>query len=244
MTLEEVKSLPTTGIKIVNRIRRELDLIFEENRDFIKNNNDYFSFASIDNRFNFRINRIHFTNSPTLLTCTLSFNPRSSNNLKEIQHEIELEKVAERFSKWIDLVKENEEALKEYHDPYYKQFEKEFEDSFNLKDEKDNFETLDSENQLKIFKLITSIEDGLKKEDQNNPEVQKLISFVEEFKEKLPNLPKSVIKKKAIELISRLRKLGTKLYYDVLEVGYKEIIKAALIVGATEAGKAVVHLLK
>lgn len=89
----------------------------------------------------------------------------------------------------------------------------------------------------------------MKKEDESNPEIQKLISFTKEFKEKIPFLPKSALKKRSIKLISELKRLGIKLYYDTLEIGYKETIKAALIsgfhaIGSVDAGHIISQVLQ
>jgi len=92
----------------------------------------------------------------------------------------------------------------------------------------DGATTLNSDEQLKVYKILEDIELKLKNEDQSNPEIQKLLAYNQDFKKNLHTLPKSVIKKKAIQLLSKVRKYGIKLFYDTLEVGYKEIIKLAL----------------
>ena len=102
---------------------------------------------------------------------------------------------------------------------------------------------------MKVYKLITFIEEALKKEDISNAEIQNLISFTTDFKEKIPFLPKSALKKKSIKLISELKRLGIKLYYDTLEIGYKETIKAVLIngvhaIGSIDAGHIISQVLQ
>jgi len=233
MEHSDLMLLPAVAIRNITRFRRQLEEVYEQNMDLISTWTDTFSYTSKDKRFKFMVVNISLApnKGDASLNCKINYSPASTKNVRSTELLYPLEKGIDVFKRWVSIVKEYQDALNEYKDPFYKQFEKEFADSFGEEKEEDKFSTLNSDGQLKFYKLIEFIEKGLQKEDTSNPEIQKLISFTNELKENIPYLPKSVIKKKSIKLISELKRLGIKLYYDTLEIGYKETIKAILIGG-------------
>ena len=240
-----LKNFSGKQVKQIIDTRNNLNFIFEKNSDLIqKRESDYYwDVFSNDERFNFGIYSLRNGPSKETLSdvfCTMQFEPISFDNITKTVLQGKFIDSAKLFEGWIVIVKDYNEVLNEYYDPYYKQFEKEFEDEFNFGGAEQDTSTLDSDNQLKVYKLLSHIEETIKKEDQSNPEIQKLLSFTGNFKENLHTLPKSIIKKKAIQLLSKLRKIGIKLYFDTLDIGYKKIIKAGLIAAAANAD----HVLK
>ena len=73
-------------------------------------------------------------------------------------------------------------------------------------------------------------------ENSSNPEIAKLINYSKDFKGTLHTLPKSIVKKRLAKLFTKIRKFGIKLFFDTLEVGYKELIKYALKNGTDSIG--------
>lgn len=251
MEHSELMLLPAVAIRNITTFKRQLEEVYEQNMDLISIWIDSFSYTSKEKRFKFRVADISLAPNKTdaSLQCKINYSPASTTSVKNTELLFPLEKIIDIFKKWISNVKEYQDAVNEYKDPFYKQFEKEFEDSFGEEKEEDKFSTLDSDGQLKFYKLIEFIEKGLTKEDTSNPEIKKLISFINELKENIPYLPKSALKKKSIKLISELKRLGIKLYYDTLEIGYKETIKAILIsgfhaIGSIDAGHIISQVLQ
>jgi len=232
-------------IKQLSNFKKEISTVYQTNFDLIikRNNENYLDFVTNDKKFHFAIPEVKVAADNKLLF-DVTFVPQSFSSNRRATTVVNLEQTIDIFTIWIKTVKAYYEVVNEYIDPFYKQAEKEFEDEFDLKDVTDDSATLNNENQLKVYKLLTHIEEELKKENSSNSEVQKLLSYTEEFKENLHTLPKSIIKKKAIQLLLKLRQAGIKLYYDALDVGYKEIIKVALIAAAANAEHTVINLLK
>lgn len=224
-------------IQQLTNFKKEINAIYENHLDLIKERNtqDFFDFVSLDGKFHWAVNGVK-PNKDNIVYGVVTYVPESFASRVRATSTLRLTEIAMTFDRWVKDVVKYKDALNEYYDPFYKQFEKEFEDSFGEENEEDKHTTLSSDEQLKVCKLLTYIEEGLKKEDTTNPEIQKLIFFTTEFKEKVPFLPKSGLKKRSIKLISELKRLGIKLYYDTIEIGYKEIIKTALISGVHAIG--------
>lgn len=244
-----IKLLSASQINQLNETRRKILSTYEANSDFIQKieSNLFLNFTTSNSDYYFSVYNIRTlpTNPTEDLLCIVAYCPLSYSNVTK--HYVPIAKLIEciaAFEEWVEVVRQYFQVINEYNDPFFTQFEKEFEDEFDIGNVSDYGTTLDSISQLKVYKLLNQIEDDLKKEDPSKPEIQKLLSYTKDFKENLHTLPTSIIKKKAIQLLSKLRKEGIKLYYDTIEIGYKEIIKAALIAGAVNAEHTIIKLIK
>lgn len=236
MTEEELRSFSVTQMKQLIDVKNKINLIFENNTEIIKLRNGGYTieFDSLDERFEFIITNIQpkKENPNGELFCRIRAAPTSLSTIALGVIAVNLKEASSKFLEWVKNVKAYNEVLNEYFDPFYNQFEKEYEDEFGFADAEDDTTTLNSENQLKMYKLLGAIESKIFAEDQSNPEIEKLLTYTKDFKENLHKLPKSIIKRKAIQLLSKMRRAGIKLFHDTVEMGYKELIKLALHSGA------------
>ena len=167
-------------IKQLSNFKKEISTVYQTNFDLIikRNNENYLDFVTNDKKFHFAIPEVKVAADNKLLF-DVTFVPQSFSSNRRATTVVNLEQTIDLFTIWIKTVKAYYEVVNEYIDPFYKQAEKEFEDEFDLKDVTDDSATLDNENQLKVYKLLTHIEEELKKENSSNSEVQKLLSYTE-----------------------------------------------------------------
>jgi hypothetical protein len=224
MKEEVFNSLSHANLKELTALRKQMDLIYEENLDLldiVSSQSDY-HYKTEDGRFYFIVEDIKVTGNN--LTAGVTFRPQSLQSNTTGSSSCELKMVPNTFKIWISYVRKYNEAIKEYQSPYYDEIEKEFEDIFGNTDSED----FGSEDLQRMIKYLDFIEVRLGMEDQSNPEIPKLLSYTQEFKNEVEGLPRDEIKKKFIFISTGVRKHAKKFMKDFLEVAYKQMLKSIL----------------
>ena len=144
MEHSELMLFPDVAIRNITIFRRQLEEVYEQNMDLISIWIDSFSYTSKDKRFKFRVANISLipNKSDASLQCKINYSPTSTRSIRDTELLLPIEKIIDIFKKWISNVKEYQDAVNEYNDPFYKQFEKEFEDSLEKKKKKINTQRL------------------------------------------------------------------------------------------------------
>ncbi len=171
----------------------------------------------------------------TVVTKGLSVDywPQKYDNLNEhALNQIAFADIPKRYLGWLEMIKKYDEIKLNPEDRFLKQYEKEIEAEFEFIDEEGDEEAYDDERQKFIYRYLTYFESRLQEETQTE-EIKKIVDDVKDLKDNIQNRSKKIIKASFKTILAYTKKQSPKLFWDVVDVAKKELIKAALKGGLT-----------
>lgn len=120
-------------------------------------------------------------------------------------------------------------------EPFLNDYTEEFFAEFEFVDEDDDASTYDSQKQIALYNALEQLELSLRNMAPNET-ITEILNETESLKENIQNLSKGATKKRVAKIFAKIKKGGIKLLKDIADVGYKEIIKAALHGGVENIG--------
>jgi len=241
MLKEDILKLPLAILKDIKSLEIELNEIYKKNAEIIVKEEDkpgiILSYrVEGDDGFSFSIAIPETSEIKIFYTCT--YKPQGEFNLNLIRQSAGRTYIESLFVAWVDTIKELFEVRSSFIDPYFKNYKEEFFSEFEFISEEDDNEPYNHEKQLALYDTLSQLQLRLENQEQTET-VKEALSETIELKENIQNLSKAAIKIKVAKILARIKKGGIKLFKDVIDVAYKELIKAALINGAHD----ITHLL-
>ncbi len=241
MTQENIHKLPLTVLRNVHELLQEFEELYKLNTDIIFRNDekheDVLQFKNSYNKsFEFIITNPRLENRTVNYTCKL----QPANELSfetQISHG-DAKSIPIVFQRWIQIMRELDKYRTLLSEPFLKEYTDEFFTEFEFVDEDDDADPYETKKQIALYNAIVDLELRLKNQEQTEI-VEEILKETSELKDNIQNISKGATKKRVAKIFAKIKKGGIKLFKDVVEVGYKEIIKAALHSGAENIG----HLL-
>ncbi|MFT3911489.1 MAG: hypothetical protein QM737_18845 [Ferruginibacter sp.] len=154
--------------------------------------------------------------------------PRNISTNEEHRFTIQVENVVGQFNAWLSTLERYESISLSKEDLFSKEEEKQFYDEFEITSEEGDIRPLTVENQFKVYELLEELQLKLENKIESNPEVKEIIDDAEKLKYEIQDLPQKVLAKRIAKIKVKIKKIGIKLFKDVVDVAYKEAIKFAL----------------
>ncbi|MDY0905530.1 hypothetical protein [Pedobacter sp. CFBP9032] len=148
----------------------------------------------------------------------------------------------EKFEQWIELMKDYDSFSFSDDEVITKQYEEEFYADFEILDDDADEKAFEPEKQILLYKWLTALEQDLKSSemiDQATP----LIEETAQLREDIQNLTKKQFIRRFAILMSKVKKSGLKLLFEVLDIAKKEAMKKALYGGLKGLGDLSEHVI-
>lgn len=247
--LLDINTYPLRVLQGIEELLNILKRLEKENSNLIElkinEDNHLMKFISKTNNLDFyfaishaRFEKLYGGYPGNDVVFTLDYLPSSKNDIpKETignkdSSGCKLNQIEDVFNNWIYLVKEysrldnlKKELL------FIAQYQQEFYDEFKIIDEDAEINAFNNDQQIFIYKLLSYIEDSLKKSGSDDKNIKESLEDISLLKDNLQNLPKAKVIGRLAKIFAKIKKGGLKLLMDILDVAKKEAIKKALYGG-------------
>ncbi len=238
MIKEEIQKLPLAARRDMYSLVSIFEDLFKSNSDIILRieveNNNILEFKSIENDdYTFTITSPQINSRHILYSC--AFKPSNEINFEPRIESVEMSPVVTYFKLWIELLRELSKYQNLLSEPFLKEYTDEFFAEFEFIEEVDDSEPYETQKQIALYDALVKLESNLKSQEQTEV-LENITKDIIHLKENIQNISKGATKKRVAKIFAKIKKGGIKLFKDVVEVGYKEIIKAALHQGTDAVG--------
>lgn len=239
MNHDVIRTLPLAILKDMQNLLSVFQDLYKSNSDIIfrieGNENDILQFKNRENEeFTFQISSPRIQHNKIVYQC--KFKPSNESNFEGQSGLSELNTLINWFNSWINFLRELNKYRTLLSEPFLKEYTDEFFSEFEFIEEEDDDNPYETQKQIALYNAIVDIELRLKSQEQNEI-VEEILKETSELKDNIQNISKGATKKMVAKIFAKIKKGGIKLFKDVVEVGYKEIIKAALNSGTDVIGQ-------
>ncbi|KQS41756.1 hypothetical protein [Pedobacter sp. Leaf194] len=236
-------SFPLVILKEIKVLMKELHALLTTNNQIIEIY-DYPS-ALIAYR-SISVNEFYFdVMGPTVIGDEIIYRlhlcPTDETNQGISSYDLNIKNLTIRFKEWIELMKEYDSFSFTDDDVITKQYETEFYSDWEILDEDADDKAFEPDKQVLLYNWLTLLEHDLK----SNEMVQEDDQIVEEtaqLRADIQNLTKRQFILRFAKLMSKVKKTGLKLLYDVFDMAKKEALKKLLYGGIDVIGDITQHI--
>jgi hypothetical protein len=243
MNSEEIKQLPLAVLIDVKNLLDSFDSLYKMNSDIIlrveDNETPVLKFVNIGNdEYSFTIKNPKLQSTGNQIVYFCNYKPSNDSNFNGQEGVFAFKNIKASFDNWINLMRELEKYRNILSEPFLKEYTDEFFAEFEFVEEDDDNNHYGTQKQIDLYNALDKLELYLKTQEQSEI-IEGIIKETIDLKENIQNISKGATKKRVAKMFAKIKKGGIKVFKDVVEVGYKEIIKAALHSGTDVIG----HLL-
>lgn len=186
-----------------------------------------------DSKFRFLVTTPSI-NSQGKCFCKITKCPRGAHSLEEFTSTVLISEILKHFQSWIKILKDYNTITLTKEDWLFQLEASQFFEEFEMLDQNETFTPLTVNNQLEVFELLETMQRRLLENEVNAPEVKEIFEDVETLKKQLASVPAKEVGKRVARIMAKTKKIGFKLFKDIVDVAYKEAIKNALRGGLSE----------
>lgn len=152
--------------------------------------------------------------------------PRDQNDVKSFNDRIAADQLKLIFENWLSYLEEYQN-ITAFEDPLLKQYEREFEEEFDIMDEDADTTSYNLQVQLLIDEYLGNCQTRLEmfKNRENEKEIEAILQEVKDLKVEQTRLPKRKVVKALAKIWAKTRKLGLELLKDIYNSVKDDLIK-------------------
>lgn len=240
MNSEEIRQLPLAVLRDIKNLLDSFDTPYKINSDIIlrieDNESNILKFKNIGNEdYSFTVKSPKLQSNTNQIVYFCNYKPSNDSNFNGQEGVFDFKSIKVSFDNWINLMRELEKYRNILSEPFLKEYTDEFFAEFEFIEEDDDNNHYEEQKQIDLYNALDKLELYLKNQEQSEI-IEGVIKEIIDLKENIQNISKGATKKRVAKIFAKIKKGGIKLFKDVVEVGYKEIIKAALHSGADNIG--------
>lgn len=138
----------------------------------------------------------------------LNYNPENFNPSPNTSFNATLDQLKHHFQVWISLLREYNAISFTEDDVLLANYEQEYKSYFTESDNSMD-QPIEEQKQLQYYYALEGITNGLKKYDQQDSEIEKLIQATDDLKRNIQNITKSEFSAKLSKLLGKMKLKGT-----------------------------------
>lgn len=179
---------------------------------------------------------------PDFVSYSINILPTDELNNGLTSYNLDKNGVVDKFREWISLMKEYDTFSFSDDEVITKQYEEEFYADFEILDDDADEKAFEPEKQVLLYKWLTALEQDLKSSEM----IDQAIPLIEEtaaLRDDIQNLTKKQFVRRFAILMSKVKKSGLKLLFEVLDIAKKEALKKVLYGGLKGLGDITEHVI-
>lgn len=231
MTPENINKLPLAVLRDIHALLEVFEDLYKKNSDIIlridDKHEDVLRFTSSYNSgYVFIITNPRLDARLVNYTCKLL--PSSELSFEMQTSHGDAKNLPNVFQIWINIMKDLDKYRTLLSEPFLNEYTNEFFAEFEfIEEDDDDTVPYETQKQIALYNALEQLEASLRNQEDTQV-IADIIKDTVELKENIQNISKGAAKKRVAKIFAKIKKGGIKLLKDIIEVGYKEIIKAAL----------------
>jgi hypothetical protein len=234
------KNYPLTQSKDIERIKREFHKLSLKEADlveeFVDKNQHMIHLIEKENpRFYFIVYNPN-QSADYKSYFNLKYLPEHEHTFDNSTFNLQIDQIIEHFNRWTSLLRQFNSISYTQDHLFLKMYEDEFYNAFSFDDSPADPQPLSHKTQVFLMYFLEAVINGLKEVNQNDSEIQNIISDAEEIRNDIQNLDQKVAVKRIASIWARLKKKSLPLLNTFLEKAKDELFKRGISWGYDAIG--------